>query len=160
MIKIAKKEDLPEIVAIYNASIPHRIATADTQAVSLESRIPWFDGHHNQRPLWVYEKNGDIAGWVSLQDFYGRPAYQATVEISVYVKSNFKRQGVAKHLISHAIAACPNLGVNTILGFIFGHNEPSINLFLGFGFTQWGYLPKVARLDDSEKDLAIYGLKI
>lgn len=160
MIRIAKKEDLPEIIAIYNESIPERMATADTNEITIESRLVWFNEHKDQRPLWVYEKNHKIAGWLSLQNFYGRPAYQATVEMSIYVKTEFKQQGIAKNLLLHAIQQCPKLKIKTILGFIFGHNTPSINLFTRFGFQQWGYLPKIAQLDGLEKDLAIYGLKV
>lgn len=160
MIRIAKKEDLLEIVAIYNESIPERMATADTNEITIESRFAWFDEHQDQRPLWVYEKDHDIAGWLSLQNFYGRPAYQATVEMSTYVKTKFKRQGIAKNLLSYALKECPKLNITTVLGFIFGHNAPSINLFSSFGFQQWGYLPKIAQLDGLEKDLAIYGLRI
>lgn len=160
MIRIAKRNDLPEIVAIYNESIPDKMATADTNEISIESRLIWFNEHKDQRPLWVYEKNDEIAGWLSLQNFYGRPAYQSTVEMSVYVKNKFKHQGIAKNLISYALHECPKLNITTVLGFIFGHNEPSINLFSNFGFLRWGYLPKIACLDGIEKDLAIYGLRI
>ncbi len=160
MIRIAKKEDLSEIINIYNESIPDRMATADTNEITTESRLEWFDEHQGQRPLWVYEENREIMGWLSLQNFYGRPAYQATAEISVYVKPKFKNKGIAKNLLSYALKECPKLNITTLIGFIFGHNAPSINLFSKFGFQQWGYLPKIARLDDLEKDLAIYGLRI
>ncbi|MDB6139126.1 MAG: Phosphinothricin acetyltransferase, partial [Verrucomicrobiaceae bacterium] len=42
LIRDATAEDLPRIVAIYNAAIPGRLATADTVLVSVESRRPWF----------------------------------------------------------------------------------------------------------------------
>lgn len=159
MIRVAKLKDLPAIVAIYNESIPGRMATADTDEISLESRLMWFNDHKDQRPLLVYEKDNEIAGWLSFQNFYGRPAYQATAEVSIYVKSKFKRQGIAKILFSHGLKECPKLQISTVLGFIFAHNEPSINLFTHFGFKQWGFLPQIARLDGIEKDLAIYGLR-
>jgi L-amino acid N-acyltransferase YncA len=48
----------------------------------------------------------------------------------------------------------------TLLGFIFGHNEPSLQLFYRFGFEKWGHLPNVAELDGIERDLIILGKKI
>src|SRR5205085_9928438 len=42
-VRDAVKGDLPAIVEIYNAAIPGRMATADTEPVSVESRQPWFD---------------------------------------------------------------------------------------------------------------------
>src|SRR6185295_19383940 len=42
MIRNADTTDLPAIVDIYNAAIPGRLATADTEPVSLESRQSWI----------------------------------------------------------------------------------------------------------------------
>ena len=41
-IRHAALPDLPAIVAIYNDSIPGRLATADTAPVSVDSRREWF----------------------------------------------------------------------------------------------------------------------
>ena len=55
----ASINDLSEIVAIYNATIPGRMVTADLEPVTIESRKEWFEKHNAQtRPLWVAEKNG------------------------------------------------------------------------------------------------------
>jgi len=75
--------DLPAIVAIYNATIPGRMVTADTEPVSVESRVPWFREHGGNRPLWVVEEAGAVTAWLSFSSFYGRPAYAATAELSV-----------------------------------------------------------------------------
>ena len=160
MIRIAKQQDLADIVNIYNESIPGRMATADTRPILIESRLAWFDKHTYQRPLWIHEKNNEITGWLGLQSFYDRPAYQETVEMSVYIKNKFKQQGIAKNLMVHMLEECPKLNIKTILSFVFSHNIPSINLILHFGFQQWGHLPKVALLDNLEKDVVIYGLRI
>jgi len=160
MIRIAKKEDLASIVAIYNESIPEKMATADIKEITVESRLSWFDAHSDQRPLWVYEKFQEIAGWLGFQNFNDRPAYKATVVASLYIGNKFKRQGIAKDLFTHAIKECPKLNITTILGYIFCHNTPSINLVLNLGFQKWGHLPGVAQLDGLEKDVGIYGLKI
>ncbi|MEC4984358.1 MAG: N-acetyltransferase family protein [Oscillatoria sp. PMC 1068.18] len=160
-IRNAVAADLPVIVNIYNASIPDRMATADTETISVASRLQWFEEHNpEKRPLWVFEKQSKIAGWLSFQDFYGRPAYQATVELSIYISPNFQRQGIGKKLLQEAIQQSPNLGVKTLLAFIFAHNQPSLQLFQKFGFTEWGYFAQVAELDEIERDLAILGLRL
>lgn len=160
MIRLATRDDLAAVVEVYNASIPGRLATADTEPVSLESRVAWFEAHGPRRPLWVDEREGDLAGWASLSSFYGRPAYGATAELSIYVAPAWQRRGVAAGLVAHAIAAAPAAGVTTLLGFVFGHNEPSLALLSRFGFQRWGLLPRVAILDGVERDLQIVGLRI
>lgn len=160
-IRDALETDLPAIVAIYNAAIPSRRATGDLEPLSVDSRLSWFYEHiPNYRPIWVMEVDGEIAGWLSFQSFYGRPAYQATGEISIYVAPAYHRCGVGRQLLSQAIRQSPSLGLKTLLGFIFAHNKPSLQLFEAFEFQRWGYLPKVAELDGVERDLVIVGRRI
>lgn len=161
LIRDAAAADLPAIVAIYNAAIPGRMATADTVEVTVESRQAWFGQRDPQRrPLWVAEQEGQVIGWLSVRDFYGRPAYHATAELGLYVHPEHQRGGVGRLLLDHAIAAAPPLGVSTLLGFVFAHNEPSVKLLRRFGFETWGHLPRIAELDGIERDLLILGKRL
>lgn len=158
MIRDAVEADLTAIVDIYNCSIPTRMATGDLQPISVESRKTWFQEHSPKtHPLWVMEKEGTIAGWLSFQYFYGRPAYAATAEVSIYISPDFRRQGVGKLLLQRAIDTSPQLGLKTLLAFIFAHNHPSLQLFTQHQFESWGHLPKIADLDGVERDLIIMG---
>lgn len=160
-IRNASIDDLPAIVTIYNAAIPGRMATADLEPVSIDSRRAWFKEHSsNSRPLWVLEDGDAIKGWLSFQSFYGRPAYQATAELSVYIAPDAQRRGYARKLIGESLRRAPEFGVKTLLGFIFGHNEPSLALFRSYGFENWAHLPRVAELDSIERDLLILGLRL
>lgn len=162
-VRHALAADLPRIVAIYNASIPGRMATADTDPVTVEARESWFrDFDPGRRPLWVaVAAGGDaISGWLSVRSFYGRPAYAATVELGVYVDPAARRRGVAGELMRHALDAAPALGIRNLLGFVFAHNTPSLALLGRFGFQRWGLLPRVAVLDGVERDVAILGLRL
>jgi L-amino acid N-acyltransferase YncA len=156
--RIATREDLPQIVAIYNATIASRAVTADLEPISVQSRMQWFEDHsHDFRPLWVVESDAQIAGWLSFSSFYGRPAYNKTAELSVYVHAGFRKRGFASYLLTQAIARAPGLDIDNLLGFIFSHNLNSLALFEKFGFARWGELPKVALLDGVERDVIIVG---
>jgi L-amino acid N-acyltransferase YncA len=182
MIRTAKIEDLPAIVEIYNSSIAGRMATADLEPVTVSSRVDWFNAHNHRRPIWTIlvprgfsslrdasrtrgfananEVDDKIGGWLSLRSFYGRDAYQHTAEVSIYVWQDYHRQHLGDRLLTHAIATCPSLDLNTLVGFIFGHNQPSLNLFKKHEFQQWGFLPQIAELNGTERDLVILGRKI
>jgi phosphinothricin acetyltransferase len=157
----ATEKDLPAIVEIYNSTIPGRMATADLEPVTVESRLPWLRAHDPaRRPLWVEERGGRVVGWISLQDFYGRPAYAATAEVSVYVDARERGRGHGARLLAAIAQRAPGFGVSTLLGFIFAHNAPSLALFERAGFARWGLLPRVAVLDGVPRDLAIVGRRI
>jgi len=161
-LRLAAPADLPGIVEIYNSTVPSRMVTADTEPVSVASRQAWFDAHQpERRPLWVCEDaEGRMAGWLSYSDFYGRPAYGATAELSIYLHADRRGQGLGRYLLEQAIAHAPQVGVTTLLGFIFGHNTPSLALFERHGFARWGDLPRVAVLDGIERDLVIVGRRL
>ena len=159
-IRHAKEADLRAIVNIYNQSIPNRMATADTKAIAVEDKLDWYHNRSENRPLWVATAEDELIGWLSFQNFYGRPAYIHTAEISIYVATKYQQQGIGSKLLEKAIAFCPQLELTTLLGFVFAHNQPSVNLLTRYGFTQWGHLPDVAVLDGCKRSLLILGLSI
>ncbi len=160
--RLATLADLTAIVAIYNSTIASRMVTADTEEISVESRLAWFHEHDpEKRPLWVMENtNQEIVAWLSFSNFYGRPAYSGTVEISIYLHTSCRRQGVGRYLLEQAIQHAPSIQVHTLLGFIFAHNVPSMNLFASLNFEVWANMPRVATLDGVERDLIIFGKRV
>lgn len=160
-LRDAAEADLPAIVAIYNSIVPGRMVTADLQPVTVASRIPWLHAHDPaRRPVWVAEDGGAIHAWLSFDTFFARSAYDGTAMIALYVAESRRRTGLGRLLLTRAIAQAPRLGVHTLLGYIFAHNEPSLQLFTQFGFERWAHLPRVARLDADERDLVILGKRV
>jgi len=174
IIRDAVEADLPAIVEIYNSTIACRLVTADMEAISIESRLSWFHSHTpNRRPLWVIEPtidqqmecntledgaNCEIAGWLGFQSFYSaRKAYDKTAELSIYISTHYRRQGIGRILLQAAIARSPALGIKNLVGCIFANNEPSLKLFKNFGFEEWGYLPAIAEFESGTSDLVIVG---
>jgi phosphinothricin acetyltransferase len=159
--RLARPDDLADIVAIYNSTISSRMVTADIEPVSVASRMPWFEQHQDgQRPLWVVEHDGRIHGWLCYSDFHPRPAYRHTAELSLYVDAAARGQGLGAYLLQQAIEHAPALAIHSLVGLIFGHNIPSLRLFERFGFARWADMPGVAELDGIERDLVIVGKRI
>lgn len=159
--RYATLDDLTAIVEIYNSTVPSRLVTADTSPITVESRIEWFHKHTpEKRPLWMIEEAGEVAGWLAFHSFYGRPAYDGTVEISIYLHERSRGKGLGKRVLEFAVDEARKLNITTLLGYIFAHNEPSIKLFEKFGFVEWAYLPDIAVLDGIHRSLKIFGYRI
>jgi len=157
----AQQNDLSKIVATYNSTVASKLVTADLEPVSVESKQAWFDAHTpNRRPLWIIDINGTYAGWMSFNSFYGRPAYDGTVEVSIYLEEYARGKGLGKICLQKAFDSCKELNIKTLLGFIFDHNEPSLKLFYNMGFEKWAHLPKIADMIEAERGLIIVGKRI
>jgi phosphinothricin acetyltransferase len=165
--RLARRDDLPVIVDIYNSTIASREVTADTEPITVQSREAWFNDHTpERRPLWVIHDAGDkrerpeVLGWLSYSNFYGRPAYSGTAEVSIYIAESARGKGLGRYCLELAMAFAPEVKVHTLLGFIFGHNQPSLGLFRKYGFETWANFPRVANLDGIERDLIILGKRV
>ena len=165
--RLARRDDLPVIVDIYNSTIASREVTADTAPITVESREAWFNDHTpDRRPLWVIHdaedksEDPEVLGWLSYSNFYGRPAYSGTAEVSIYIAESARGKGLGRYCLELAIAFAPEVKVHTLLGFIFGHNQPSLALFRKYGFETWANFPRVANLDGIERELVILGKRV
>lgn len=158
-IRDAAETDLAAIVAIYNASIPGRNATADLTPITVESRRDWFTHRDPQRrPIWVLCVEDEVAAWIGLSSFYGgRPAYDATAEVSIYIAPQHQGRGYGSRLVKKMLEQAPALGITTFLAMYFDHNEASRRLFTRLGFQPMGHLPNIALLDGVQRGLVIAG---
>jgi phosphinothricin acetyltransferase len=161
-IRDATEADLPTIVDIYNQSIPGGWSTADTHPITVTDRVEWFHKFDPaKRPIWVAELDGRVIATVYLSSFYGgRPAYDATAEVSLYIATAYQRRGIGRRLKQWVIEQCPRLGVTTLLSMHFDHNEATRRINESLGFQQLGHLTEIAVVQGQKHGLVIWGLRI
>ena len=161
-LRDATETDLPAIVEIYNSIVPGRMVTADLEPVTVEQRRPWFVAHQNPtRPIWVLtDTTSTVIAWLSFETFYARAAYDGTAMVAIYIAEAQRGRGLGRALLETAIARAPSLQLHTLLGYIFAHNAPSLELFAKHGFERWGHLPRVCVLDGVERDVIIMGRRV
>ena len=80
--------------------------------------------------------------------------------MSLYIAPAYQNRKLGRELMQRMIAACPRLGVTTLLAMYFDHNEPSRRLCAALGFEQVGHLERIANLDGTERGLVIAALRI
>jgi phosphinothricin acetyltransferase len=162
LIRDATEADLPAIVEIYNQSIPGGWSTADTQPIAVADRVEWFRRFDPaRRPIWVAEADSAVVAVAYLSSFYGgRPAYDATAEVSVYIASAYQRRGIGRRFKRWVIGRCPRLGVTTLLSMHFDHNEATRRINESLGFQQQGHLTEIAVVQGQRRGLVIWALRI
>lgn len=168
IVRDATPADLPAIVAIHNASIPTRQASAYIEPVTVEGRREWFDAHSpDRRPLWVVidpdagpgpEADRTI-GWICLSDYSPRPTYDITAEVSLYLTPAWQGRGLGTWLTRKLIDYAGTIGVEVVISLVFAHNPPSLRMHEKLGFEQWGLLPAVTDMAGVRRDVVVLGIK-
>ena len=159
-IRKATLADLPEMVGIYNDAVALGGITCDIDLFTIEERIPWFDMHQtDEYPLFVYEVDGEVAGYSHLSAYRaGRRAVEKVAEVSYYVNKKFRKQGIGSALVSHTISHAKQIGYDHLMAMIVEGNFGSEKMLLKYGFNQWGRMPRIAVFNGNEHDHIYYGL--
>ena len=145
VIRPAKRDDLPGILAIYNDAVLHTTATADYEPHTLEQRARWFDDHaRTNHPILVaVDMEGRVVGWSSLSAYHGRIGYRFSAENSVYVAADQRGQGIGKLLLLPLIETGQQMGLHVLIASIDASNEASLRLHASCGFEPAGRLREV-----------------
>ena len=144
MIRKAKKEDMVAISEIYNHYVETSIATFDTKpsppqkfilkyANILEHNLPWL----------VAEHFGEVVGYCYATPWKERPAYQYSVEISVYVAPQAARQGWASKLYHELFEQLSDTSIHAVMAGISLPNDASVRLHEGFGMSKVAHFEQV-----------------
>ena len=159
-IRVARREDLQQLLDIYNYEVVHGVATLDLQPKSLEEWGRWFDAHNiKNHPLLVAEQAGRVAGYASLSPYRSKEAYRSTVELSIYIGPGFRRQGVATALMEAILReARQDPETHTVVSVITDGNEASRKLHEKFGFTYCGAIREVGMKFGAYQDILNFSL--
>jgi L-amino acid N-acyltransferase YncA len=158
--------DLPRIVEIYNFAVATRECSCDLEPTTVAARQESFARHTpGHRPLWVAEdagaNDGSVLGYLGFFHFMNeRPGYFITADLAIYLHPDFQRKGLGSYLLGQAIRHAPALGIEVLAATIFASNQSSISLFSKHGFERWGTMPRVARLEGTERDLVMVGRRL
>ena len=139
-IRHAESEDLEPLTQIYNHYVRHSIATFDTVPFAPEARHAWFAHHAIGTPhqLWVAEDNGAVLGYVSSSAFRPKPAYDSSVETSIYLDPHHLGKGLGQRLYSHLFEHLVPFKLHRAYAGIAIPNPASVALHDALGFTQVG----------------------
>ncbi len=136
--------------------------TAAAPATSAAGAGNGQDGHDNApaddgNAGNIASDGSSILGWVSLEQYSDRPAYDHTAEISIYLDQKAVGHGIGSAAMSFVESQLARLGITAVISRVFARNAASRALFTKFGYEQWGHYPRVAVLDGEPCDLLVLG---
>lgn len=161
MLRKAEEGDLPEILDIYNDAIINTTAVYSYEPQTLEDRLDWFRmKQENGYPILVMEDGGHIRGFATYGPFRPWPAYQYSIEHSVYVHKDYRGKGAAKLLMHEIINLAEMNGYATLIAGIDSTNQASISLHQRLGFSHSGTIRRAGYKFGKWLDLAFYQLDL
>ncbi|MEM6428736.1 MAG: N-acetyltransferase family protein [Deinococcota bacterium] len=151
-ITAATPSDWPAIKDIYLEGIQTGHATFET-GDDLPSAEGWFAGKLDNLSFKAVNDKGEMLGWVALSGTSDRCVYAGVAEVSVYVASAARGQGVGRALLAHEIEASEDAGLWTLQAGIFPENTASVSLHEKLGFRVVGTREKLGKLKGVWRDV-------
>jgi phosphinothricin acetyltransferase len=159
LVRDATLDDLPAVAAIYT-----HYTLRTTNTVNTEVRTPraWrerFESHvvAGRQHLLVAELDDAVAGFVETSQFRPKPAYDRSVELSVYVAPDLRGRGVASRLYETLFTRLRDDDTrHRAFAIIALPNDPSVAFHLRHGFVHRGTLSEAGYKFGGYLDIAYY----
>ncbi|WP_283747111.1 GNAT family N-acetyltransferase [Bacillus cereus] len=161
MIREATKKDLTYILDIYNDAILNSTAVYAYKSVTLEDRQSWYEQKIDEGyPILVCEQDEKVVGFATFGPFRAWPAYKYSIEHSIYVDKEYRKNGIGKSLMKELLAIAQEREYMTLIAGIDAENEKSIALHQNYGFVHAGTIKKAGYKFNRWLDLAFYQLEL
>ena len=147
VVRQATNEDLGSLNGVYNEYVVQSHATFDVEPTTMDCRQEWF-GHHDQcgrYPVMVAVADGRVIGYASSSRFRPKPAYETSIEVSVYVAGEAVGRGVGTQLYTTLFAALRDEDIHRAYAGIALPNPASVALHERFGFKKVAHFTEQGR---------------
>ena len=132
-IRPATLNDVPEINDILNNAILNTTYNLKEQARPINEAEDWFKTHTEEGyPIIVAEIDNAVAGWASLSHFRDFSGYDSTAEVSVYVSSSHRHNGIGSLLLADLERVAE---FHMLIAVITDNNTASLTLHSRCGFA-------------------------
>lgn len=140
VIDNAQSEQYEAINAIYGHHVIAGFATFDEEAADLIERMAWFQqfGRTGPHQLLAASDGGKVLGFACSQPYRAHPAFERTVEFSVYLHPSATGRGIGRALYNALISRVTAAGVGSIVSGVALPNEASVALHRSCGFREVG----------------------
>ncbi len=137
-IRLATKNDAAQVQAIYAPVVTHSTASFELEPPSVGEMRKRITSTLTDYPWLVCERKGEVMGYVYARAFRTRPAYQWSVETSVYVHPELRRSGIGRALYTSLMKLLAVQGYYNAFAGITLPNIPSVGLHEALGFRSVG----------------------
>lgn len=138
IIRLATAADAPAIAAIYAPSVLGGPTSFELEPPGAEEMARRVARIGERFPWLVCERDGAVLGYAYASQHRERPAYQWSVDTSVYVREDARQAGVARALYVSLFAILARQGFRNAYAGVAMANSASIAFHDALGFTRVG----------------------
>ena len=160
IIRLATPDDATHIQAIYAPNVLHTAISFEQDAPSVEDMRQRIRKTVPRWPRLVCVFQEEIVGYVYASEHRSRPAYQWSVDVSVYVQARVHRHGVGRALYSSLFALLTWQGFHHAYAGITLPNPGSVGLHESLGFRPIGVYRGVGYKLGAWHDVGWWGLTL
>ena len=144
-IRDIDSDDLAAVTSIYNHYVIHTAVTFDTETFSTEQRQNWLAQFQpaTRHQCLVLESQGNILGYASSARFRPKPAYDQSVETTIYLAPNALGHGYGQLLYEQLLNNLREQPIHRAYGIIALPNNASVELHRRLGYQEIGILHQV-----------------
>jgi L-amino acid N-acyltransferase YncA len=144
-IRPAGLRDIAAITRIYDHAVRHGTASFEIEPPDEHEMVRRYEELRDGRyPYLVAELGGTIAGYAYAGPYRDRPAYDWSVENSIYIAPQSQRRGIGRALLEQLIVAAQERGFRQMIAIIGDSaNAASIELHRAAGFRMVGTFDNV-----------------
>jgi L-amino acid N-acyltransferase YncA len=144
-IRPAGLRDIAAITRIYDHAVRHGTASFEIEPPNEHEMVQRYEALRDGRyPYLVAELGGTIAGDAYAGPYRARPAYDWSVENSIYIAPQSQRRGIGRALLEQLIVAAQERGFRQMIAIIGDSaNAASIELHRAAGFRMVGTFDNV-----------------
>ncbi|MBP3048787.1 N-acetyltransferase [Bacillus subtilis subsp. subtilis] len=153
LIRTAKDSDVNRILDIYNQGIADRIATLEVEEKDIDYMADWFSNREGKYKVLVAEIDHYVVGWVSLNPYSHRCAYQGVADLSIYIDRNHRGKGIGKELLSNIEKEAIKSKIHKIVLFTFPFNQLGQGLYASMGYREVGIFKEQGKIDGHYVDV-------
>ena len=140
----ASRQDLPEILTIYNEVIRTSTAVYTEIEFTAERGAAWFDAKcATGFPFIVARDASGVTGFGTFGNFRAPPCYQHSVEHSVHVRADRRGRGIGRQLVIELMNLAAGMHKHVMIAGIDADNAASIKLHESLGFIKVAHFHEV-----------------
>ncbi|MDF1617681.1 GNAT family N-acetyltransferase [Petrocella sp. FN5] len=150
------KEDVKDALILYNHYIRTSTSTFSIAPIKEDEMVQILFSGMDRFPSYKILFEGKFVGYVLLNRYKPREAYDQTAEVTVYLDEAFQGRGIGYEALKYIENFARNHNFRALLGVICAENTGSIRLFEGLGYFKCGHFKEVGKKFDRLLDVVIY----